>query len=58
MNKDQIKGDIKQAKGHMKEGAGKILGNKNMEDKGKIQNAAGKVHKSFGDLKEEIKKGS
>lgn len=58
MNKDQVKGDGKQTKGHVKEAAGKILGDKDMEDKGKIQNAAGKVQKGFGDLKEEVKKGS
>jgi len=29
-----------------------------MENKGRIQNAVGKVQKAYGDLKEQIKKGS
>jgi len=58
VNKDQVKGNIKQVKGQVKEAAGKVLGDKTMENKGRIQNAAGKVQKSYGDLKEEIKKGS
>ena len=57
MNKDQVKGDIKEVKGQVKETAGKIFGDKNLEDKGKIQNAAGKIQKGYGDAKEEVKKG-
>jgi len=58
MNKDQVKGDIKKAKGQVKETAGKVLGDKDMADRGTIQNAAGKLQKGYGDLKEEVKKGS
>ncbi|HZR38220.1 MAG TPA: CsbD family protein [Nevskia sp.] len=57
MNNDQVKGDIKQAKGKVKEVAGRIFGDKSLENKGRIQNAAGKVQKSYGNLKEEIKSG-
>jgi uncharacterized protein YjbJ (UPF0337 family) len=56
MNKDQVKGEIKQVKGNIKEAAGKVLGDKTMENKGKIQNAVGQVQKGYGDLKEDIKK--
>jgi uncharacterized protein YjbJ (UPF0337 family) len=58
MNKDQTKGQIKEVKGNIKEVAGKALGDKTMENKGKVQNAVGKVQKGYGDAKEEIKKGS
>lgn len=56
MNKDQIKGKTKEVKGDIKESAGKAFGNKEMENKGKVENAAGKVQKGYGDAKEEIKK--
>ena len=38
MNKDQVKGRIEEAKGAVKEVAGKAVGNKELEIKGKIQN--------------------
>jgi len=55
MNKDQVKGRIKEAKGKAKEIAGKVVGNKDLERKGKIENAEGKVQAGYGDLKEDIK---
>ena len=58
MNKDQVKGRIKEAKGKMKEVAGKVIGNKNLERKGKIQNASGKAQAGYGDLKNDLKKAS
>lgn len=39
MNKDQIKGQAKQAKGEVKELAGKLVGDKTMETKGMVQKA-------------------
>lgn len=58
MNKDQVKGRIEEAKGAVKEVAGKAVGNKELEIKGKIQNSAGKVQASFGDLKKDLKDAS
>ena len=58
MNKDQVKGDVKQVKGTVKETVGKVFGDKTLENKGKVEHAAGKVQKQFGDLKDEVKKGS
>ena len=58
MNKDQVKGEIKQVKGRLKEAAGKVTGDKTLENKGEIQIAAGKARKHFGDIKAELKKGS
>lgn len=56
MNKDQVKGRIKQAEGKAKEVAGKIVGNKDLKRKGQLENVAGKVQAGFGDLKEDLKK--
>jgi uncharacterized protein YjbJ (UPF0337 family) len=66
MNKDQVKGRFKEAKGKVKgrfkeakgkvkEIAGKIVGNKDLEQEGKIQNTEGKVQAGCGDLKQNIK---
>ena len=56
MNRDQIKGRIKEAKGKVKRVAGKVAGDKDLERKGKIQNISGKAQAEYGDLKEDIKK--
>lgn len=56
MNKDQVKGRVEQAKGKVKEIVGKTVGNKEMEQKGKIQNIGGKVQAGYGEVKEDIKK--
>ena len=56
MNKDQVKGHIEEAKGKVKKVAGKLVGNKELEQGGIIQNAAGQVEAAYGDLKQDIKK--
>lgn len=55
MNRNQVRGRTKQAKGKSKEVVGKAVGNKKLERKGKLQKATGKAEASFGDLKEDIK---
>ena len=57
MNKDQIKGQVKLAKGEVKELAGKLVGDKAMETKGMIQKTAGKIQSTYGNAKDKIKKG-
>ena len=56
MNKDQVKGRIKRAKGKVKNVAGKAVGNKDLEQEGKAQDINGKVQAKYGDLKEDLKK--
>lgn len=56
MNRDQVKGRVKEVEGKVKEVAGKIVGNKTLEEKGKAQNAGGKVQAGYGDLKNDLKK--
>lgn len=55
MNKNQIKGCIEQAKGQLKQVTGRVIGNKELEQKGRIQKAGGKVQSGYGDAKEDIK---
>jgi uncharacterized protein YjbJ (UPF0337 family) len=55
MNKDQVKGRVAEAKGKAKEVTGKVF-SKDLENKGKLQDALGKVQATYGDLKEDVKK--
>jgi uncharacterized protein YjbJ (UPF0337 family) len=55
VNKDQVGGVAKQAKGAVKDAAGKAIGNQQMQAEGKADKVAGKVQKSYGDMKEKIK---
>jgi uncharacterized protein YjbJ (UPF0337 family) len=57
MNKDQVKGRVRSAKGKVKEVVGTIVGNRRLESKGKVQKAAGDIQTSYGDLKDDLKKG-
>ncbi|MFU8814181.1 MAG: CsbD family protein [Pseudomonadales bacterium] len=56
MNKDQVKGLAKKAKGKVKEAAGKLVGNDRLKAKGKIDQIAGKVQAGYGDMKNDLKK--
>ncbi len=56
MNKDQKAGRIKEVKGTVKELAGRITGNKTLENKGKVQNAVGEAQSAFGDAKADLGK--
>lgn len=55
MNKDQVKGRVKEAEGKIKEVAGKLVGNEAMEAKGKVQKILGKAQAKFGDVKQDVK---
>ncbi len=55
MNKDQVRGRVKEAKGKIKEVAGKLVGNESMEAKGKVQKTLGKAQAKFGDVKQDVK---
>ena len=55
MNKDQVEGRVKEAKGKIKEVAGSLVGNETMEAKGKIQKTLGKAQAKFGDVKKDVK---
>jgi uncharacterized protein YjbJ (UPF0337 family) len=55
MNKDQVKGRVKEAGGMIKEAAGKLVGNKKLEEKGKIQKVLGETRAKVGDIKQDAK---
>ena len=55
MNKDQIKGRVEEAKGSVKQTTGRVIGNPDMEDRGTIEKVGGKIQKTFGDVKEQVK---
>jgi uncharacterized protein YjbJ (UPF0337 family) len=48
---DKIEGDMHKAKGKIKEKAGQILGDREMEDEGTAENAKGKLRKKIGEIK-------
>ena len=49
--KDKIKGGFREAKGTVKEKAGKATENPNLRDRGTAEKAGGKVQRKIGDLK-------
>jgi len=55
MDKDRIKGSAEQAKGTVKETAGKILGDCKLEGEGKAEQAEGKVRNAVGGLKDALR---
>jgi uncharacterized protein YjbJ (UPF0337 family) len=57
MNKDQVKGRVREAEGTVKEVAGKVTGKDSLEQKGRLQIATGKTQAVYGDIKNNMKKG-
>jgi len=55
MNKDQVKGELKEAAGKVQEKAGELVGSKTQEAKGLAREVAGKAQKNLGDAKEALK---
>ena len=49
--KDKVEGTLHEAKGKVKEVAGEISDNPNLEDKGKSEKIAGKVQEKIGQVK-------
>jgi uncharacterized protein YjbJ (UPF0337 family) len=55
MNKDQVKGAIKEAAGKLQQKTGQILGNKDQQAKGLLKKVQGKAEQKVGDAKEALK---
>ena len=55
MNKDQVKGAIKDAAGKVQEKAGELVGSEEQQIKGLRKQVSGKLQKGFGDAKEVVK---
>lgn len=56
MNKDRIEGVAKQAKGSVKETAGKVTGDAKLQAEGKADKVEGKVQNAVGGMKDAAKK--
>ncbi len=56
MNRDQIRGTVKEAAGKVQQKAGHLFGSKKQEAKGLEKQVAGKVQKMAGDVKDAVKK--
>jgi uncharacterized protein YjbJ (UPF0337 family) len=55
MDKDRIKGSAQQAKGTVKEVAGKVTGDAKLEAEGKSDKISGKVQNAVGGLKDTLR---
>jgi uncharacterized protein YjbJ (UPF0337 family) len=55
MDKDRIKGSAEQAKGKVKEIAGKITGDAKLESEGKTDKTAGKIQNAVGGFKDALR---
>jgi uncharacterized protein YjbJ (UPF0337 family) len=56
MNKDQVKGRITKVEGKVKDVAGKVIGNKTLEQKGSLEKTVGQIQADHGDRKHDSKK--
>jgi uncharacterized protein YjbJ (UPF0337 family) len=55
MDKDRVAGTAKQAKGSLKDLAGKMMGDTKMQAEGKTEKAEGKVQNAVGGLKDKLR---
>jgi uncharacterized protein YjbJ (UPF0337 family) len=55
MDKDRIEGSAKQAKGAVKQAAGKLMGDTKMQAEGAADKLAGKVQNAVGGAKDAIR---
>jgi uncharacterized protein YjbJ (UPF0337 family) len=52
MDREHVKGAFEKAKGSVKDTAGKLLDDKEMQAEGKFDKAKGAAHKTAGDVKD------
>jgi uncharacterized protein YjbJ (UPF0337 family) len=53
-NKDEIEGKFDQAKGSVKEGVGRAVGDDEMEAEGSADRAGGKLQEGYGEVKRKV----
>jgi uncharacterized protein YjbJ (UPF0337 family) len=56
MTDQHVKGAISSAKGTVKEGVGKLTGDRTLETKGKVQKVQGKAQDGLGDVQDAVRK--
>jgi uncharacterized protein YjbJ (UPF0337 family) len=57
MNRDEIKGKIDKAKGYVKDKAGEILNDPELEAEGELERGAGTVREGYGKAKRKVEEG-
>jgi len=55
MDKDRIKGSLKQAKGKVEEVVGKVTGDAKLKAEAKADKTAGKIQNAVGRLKDDLR---
>jgi uncharacterized protein YjbJ (UPF0337 family) len=55
MDEDRIKGSAEQAKGKLKEVAGKLTGDSKLEGEGKADQVAGRIQNTIGGIKDKLR---
>jgi uncharacterized protein YjbJ (UPF0337 family) len=56
MDKEHVKGAADQVKGAIKDTAGKVIGDKELQTESKVDKAKGAVHNAVGDAKDAVRK--
>jgi uncharacterized protein YjbJ (UPF0337 family) len=56
MDKEHVKGAADKAKGAIKDAAGKLTGDKQMQAEGKIDKAKGAAREAMGDAKDAVRR--
>ena len=56
MNNENVKGAVETTGGKIKEAAGRITGNRKLENEGNLDQVKGAVHSAVGDAKDSVKK--
>lgn len=53
-NKDELKGKLRKGKGEIKETTGRVLDDRELEDEGRADRAAGEVRDQYGKAKRKV----
>ena len=56
MDKEHVKGTADKVKGAIKDTAGKVIGDKELQSEGKMDKAKGSAHNAAGDVKDAVRK--
>ena len=56
MDREHVKGAADKAQGAIKDAAGKVIGDKELQSEGKLDKAKGEAHNALGDVKDAFHK--
>jgi uncharacterized protein YjbJ (UPF0337 family) len=57
MDRDEIKGKVEKAKGYVKDKAGEIINDPDLEAQGEVEQAEGEVREGFGKARRKVEEG-